>query len=110
MPLYYRILWVLYYIVFQCTQREDDLLWSSMQPSLLLLSRICAINVLCSMFFAGILLILGCYMYTERVSAVVVEGDIWRIRVPPPTHTGKKLDEGMLLFAYVCCICEGVLC
>jgi hypothetical protein len=61
-------------------------------------------------FFAGILLILGCYMCTERVSAVVVEGDIWHIRVPPPPHTQEKLDEGVLLFANVCCICEDVLC
>ncbi len=50
----------------------------------------------CIVFYVlliGITRIPGYYMYTERISVVIVEGDIWRIRVPPPTHTRNQLNE-----------------
>jgi hypothetical protein len=112
---YYRILWVLYYIVFRYTQRGDVLLWSSMQPSLLLLSRICAINVLCSSFCWYLTHTwLLCVFWTGLCCSC--KGDIWRIRVPPPTHTRNQLNEkcavvclrvlhmwGCIMLSYISC-------
>ncbi len=73
----------------------------------------------CIVFYVlliGITRILGYYMYTERISVVIVEGDIWRIRVPPPTHTRNQLNEkcavvclrvlhmwGCIMLSYISC-------
>jgi hypothetical protein len=43
--------------------------------------------------------ILSYYIYTERISVVIVESDIWRIRAPPPTHIRGQFDER---YAVVC--------
>jgi hypothetical protein len=59
--------------------------------------------------FAGILLLSSCYVFW-RISIVVAKAISGASESPPPTHTGGNLIAGVLLLAYVCCICKDVLC
>jgi hypothetical protein len=72
--------------------------------------HMCYCYIVFHVLMFGTTRILSYYIYTERISVVIVEGDIRRIRAPPPPTQGVNLMRSMLLFVCVCCICEGVLC
>ncbi len=85
---------------------------SSMQPSLLLQSRICAF---CCLVWHIVILttppIPSSYTHTERTSVVIAKTIIGAPGPPPPhPHTEPRLIENMLLPVCMFCMCRDALC